>query len=163
MYPKFYNSVISDRIAKDLDIDLAEPYIQIQTILSNKTFLANKAKTFEEEKKVADKAPVDSITIQNIGLTKASKTITKNDNQSKNFSYIIKFADLYFEDSAIMLKDRLFNGFNIKNVSIDKLSANNFRVYIGPFKSLDSIKNGFNNILNLDFENIEILKLWKKN
>jgi len=159
MYPKFYNSVISDRIAKDLDIDLAEPYIQIQTILSNKTFLANKAKTFEEEKKVADKAPVDSITIQNIGLTKASKTIIKNDNQSRNFSYIIKFADLYFEDSAIMLKDRLFKEFNIKNVSIDRLSANNFRVYIGPFKSLDSIKKGFNNILNLDFENIEILKL----
>lgn len=157
-YPKFYNSVISDRIAKDLDIDLAEPYIQIQTILSNKTFLANKAKTFEEEKNVANKAPVESITIQNIGLTKSSKTI-KNDKQSKNFSYIIKFADLYFEDSAIMLKDRLIKEFNIKNVSIDKLSANNFRVYIGPFKSLDSIKNGFNGILNLDFENIEILKL----
>ena len=158
-YPKFYNSVISDRIAKDLDLDLSEPYIKIQTILSNKTFLANKAKTFDEEKKVANKAPVDSISIQNIGLTKTTNLIIKNDSQSKNFNYIIKFADLYFEDSAIMLKDRLFKEFNIKNVSIDKLSTNNFRVYIGPFKSLDSIKNGFNDILNLDFENIEILKL----
>jgi len=157
-YPIFYNSVISDRIAKDLDIDLSEPYIQIQTILSNNSFLANKTKTFEEEKKVADKAPVDSITIQNIGLTKNSKVV-KNENKSKNFSYIIKFADLYFEDSAIMLKDRLIKEFNIKNVSINKLSTNSFRVYIGPFKSLGSIKNGFNDILNLDFENIEILKL----
>ncbi len=157
-YPKFYNSVISERIAKELDLNLLEPYIQIQTILSSNSFLANKAKTFEEEKKVADKAPVDSITIQNIGITETSK-VTKNINEFKNFRYIIKFADLYFEDSAIMLKERLFNEFNIKNVSIYKLSTNSFRVYIGPFKSLDSLKNGFNDINNLDFENIEILKL----
>ena len=31
-YPLFYNSVISNRIAKDLDIDKSEPYIKIQTI-----------------------------------------------------------------------------------------------------------------------------------
>ena len=157
-YPIFNNSVISNRISKEIDLNLNEPYIEIIEILHNSSFVAKKAKTFEEEKKVADKAPVDSITIQNIGITETSK-VTKNINEFKNFRYIIKFADLYFEDSAIMLKERLFNEFNIKNVSIDKLSTNSFRVYIGPFKSLDSLKNGFNDINNLDFENIEILKL----
>ena len=46
-YPIFYNSVISDRIAKDLDIEESEPYIKIQTVISNSSFIINKAKTFD--------------------------------------------------------------------------------------------------------------------
>ena len=72
---------------------------------------------------------------------------------------IIKFADLYFEDSANMLKERLFNEFNIKNVSIKKFSNNEFRVYIGPFNNLDVLKNAFDKVTKTDFENIEIVKL----
>ena len=69
-YPIFYNSVISDRIAKDLEIDLSEPYIQLQTINSKNTFVADKTKTFDEEKKVANKVPVENISIQDISLEK---------------------------------------------------------------------------------------------
>tara|TARA_B100001250_G_scaffold405652_1_gene423483 strand:- start:2629 stop:3387 length:759 start_codon:yes stop_codon:yes gene_type:complete len=158
-YPKFYNSVISQRIAKDLEIDQSEPYIKIQTINSRNSFIANKAKTFDEEKKVATKAPVESITIKNIGLTKEIKENNKIEKKIIEFNYIIKFADLYFEDSAIMLKDRLLDEYKINNVSIKKLSNNSFRVYKGPYKNLKSIKNAFNSILNLDFDNIEIIKL----
>jgi len=157
-YPFFYNSVISDRIAKDLNLNLSEPYIQIQTINNNNTFVANKAKTFDEEKKVANKAPVASITIQNISISQ-NKESKKEDNKINNFNYIIKFADLYFENSAYVLKDRLFKEFKITNVSIKKLSNNSFRVYKGPFNNLESIKKAYNDINNLDFENIEIIKL----
>ena len=65
-FPLFYNSVISKRISKELDIDLIEPYVEIQTINSNKSFIANKAKTFDEEKNVANKAPIEEITIKNL-------------------------------------------------------------------------------------------------
>ena len=65
----FYNAVISKRIAKELEIDLLEPYIAVQTINTSGAFVAKKAKTFKEEKKVADKAPVDGITIENLGDT----------------------------------------------------------------------------------------------
>ena len=157
-YPKFYNSVISDRIAKDLEINPLEPYIKIQTINNKNSFIANKAKTFDEEKKVALKVPVESITIKNIGVTD-TKQNKKKPKKKLKFNYIIKFADLYFEDSAIMLKKRLINEFNIKNVLIKKISENNFRVYKGPFKNLEAIKNEFFNIKNLDFENIEFIKL----
>ena len=58
-----------------------------------------------------------------------------------------------------MLKDRLFKEFKITNVSIKKLSNNSFRVYKGPFNNLESIKKAYNDINNLDFENIEIIKL----
>ena len=156
-YPFFYNSVISDRIAKDLEIDLSEPYIQIQTININNTFVANKAKTFDEEKKVANKVPVDSISIKNISINQ--KSLKKKKIKINNFKYIIKFADLYFKESAYMLKDRLSKEFSIKEVKINKISDNNYRVYMGPFNNLESIKKAFENINNLDFENIEIIKL----
>jgi len=160
-YPTFYNSVISDRIANDLNIDLSEPYVQIQTLNSNNSFIANKAITFDEEKNVANKAPVENVSIISIGH---SKELNKKNNDKKinNFNYIIKFADLFFEDSAVMLKNRLLDEFNINNVNIKKLSKNNYRIYKGPFNSLESIKKEFIDINNLDFENIEIIKLWKK-
>ena len=157
-YPKFYNSVVSDRIAKDLNIDLTEPYIRIQTLNSNAIFVANKAKMFDEEKRVANKAPVDNITIKNIGKPEKIKKRASNKKKTK-FKYIIKFADLYFKDSAIILKNRLNNEYKINNVFIKKLSENSFRVYKGPFSNLESIKKEFNDIVNINFENIEIIKL----
>ena len=159
-YPNFYNSVISQRIAEELEIDPKQPYINLQTINLSSTTIANKAVTYEEERKVADKAPVEGISIKNIGI--------ENNNTDENvqakieldkFNYIIKIADLFFEDSALMLKKRLENEFNIQNILIKKMSQNTFRVYKGPFIDLDSIKNEFNNIDKLKFENIEILKL----
>jgi len=160
-YPLFYNSVISKRIAEELEIDSEEPYVEIQTININNSFIINKAKTFNEEKKVANKAPVENIVIQNIGKTsiisnKKNKKLLKTKNK---FHYIIKIADLYFEDSAKMLINRLINEYSINNIKIIKLSKNSFRVYKGPFKNLDSLKKDYNNIIKLNFENIEIIKL----
>ena len=159
-YPYFYNAVISKRIADDLEINPAEPYIAIQTINTNGAFVANKVKMFKEEKNVADKAPVDGISIENIGEKKPEikdkKNLSKN---SENFKYIIKFADLYFEDSAQLLRKRLINEYNIKNILIDKINDNVYRVYKGPFDNLNSIKNEFDIINNMNFDNIDIIKL----
>ena len=156
--PIFYNSVITNRIVNELSINPNEPYIFIETINSNNLYVANDVKTFDEEKEVANKAPVDDIMIQNISLeTETKESNTKN--FVTNFNYIIKFGDFYFEDSAIMLKNRLFEEYNIKNILIKKLSQNNFRVYKGPYKDFEKLKKGFHNIENLDFDSIEIIKL----
>ena len=159
-YPYFYNAVISKRIADDLDINPAEPYIAIQTINTNGAFVANKVKMFKEEKKVANKAPVDGISIENIGEKKPESKDKKNlIKNSGNFKYIIKFADLYFEDSAKLLKKRLIIEYNIKNISIDKINNNVYRVYKGPFDNLNSIKKEFAVINKMNFDNIDIIKL----
>ena len=156
--PIFYNSVITNRIVNELSINPDEPYIFIETINSNNLYVANDVKTFDEEKEVANKAPVDDIMIQNISLeTETKESNTKN--FVTDFNYIIKFGDFYFEDSAIMLKNRLFEEYNIKNILIKKLSQNNFRVYKGPYKDFEKLKKGFHNIENLDFDSIEIIKL----
>ena len=156
--PIYYNSVITNRIASELSINPSEPYVHIETINSNKLYVANDVKTFDEEKEVANKAPVDDIMVQSISLeTEKKESIIEN--FVTNFNYIIKFADFYFEDSAIMLKNRLFEEYKIENILIKKLSQNNFRVYKGPYKDFEKLKKGFHNIENLDFDSIEIIKL----
>ena len=156
--PAFYNSVITKRIVSELLINPNEPYVYIETINSNKLYVANDVKTFDEEKEVANKAPVEDIMIQSISLETEIKE-SKTNNFVTNFNYIIKFADFYFEDSAIMLKNRLFEEHKIENILIKKLSQNNFRVYKGPYKDFEKLKKGFHNIENLDFDSIEIIKL----
>ncbi len=159
-YPTFYNSVISKRIAKELDIDENEPYIELKTLDQSNSFIIGKAKTFDEEKEVANKAPVDGIKIENI--SNELKVVNTNDNikPKDSFKYIIKIADLYFLDSAKILKNRLLNEYSIKNIKIKKMSKNRYRIYKGPFIDLESIKNDYKDIIRLDFENIEIIKLW---
>ena len=63
-YPYFYNSVISRRISKELELDILEPYIEIKEIIQGSSFIAKKTKTYDEEKNVAEKAPVEQIEIK---------------------------------------------------------------------------------------------------
>ena len=153
-YPNFYNSVISIRISETLEIDQKEPYVEIKELLENSLFVAKKSKTFDEEKKVAAKAPVEDIKIKNL-----SNNITKNEKiVNKNFIYIIKIADFYFEKSAKDMVLRIKKETIIKEVKVNKISTTKFRVFLGPFQNLDSLKNEFNAINTLQFENIEIIK-----
>ena len=72
-FSDFYNSVISKRIAEDLDLDFNEPLLEIALVSRNSTFIAKKSKTFEEEKKVAEKAPIDGIQIKDLNSTPKKK------------------------------------------------------------------------------------------
>ena len=153
-YPPFYNSVLSKRISDELNIDIENPYVEIYEILPNSFFIANKAKTFDEEKEVAMKAPVESISIKNInGDIGASKKLKKN-----KFDYILKIADFYYKHTAILMSDRITIETNSRNVKIMDLSSTQYRVYLGPFNNLNSLQKGFNDINILEFENIEIIK-----
>jgi len=152
-YPYFYNSVISFRISKDLEIDELEPYVEIKELLEGSSFIAKKAKTFDEEKNVASKMPIDDIQI-----TDLSNNEKKSKVNIKKFSYIIKIADFYFEKSADQMKTRVLTETSIKKVNINKLSRNKFRVYLGPFNNLNALKNSFNAINVLQFDTIEIIK-----
>ena len=155
-YPNFFNSVISKRIYEELELNESEPYVEITTISENSTFLAKKAKMHDEEKQVAEKAPVEGISINDLSLNKKkNKRIQKKDK----FNYIIKIADFYYENTAIMMQKRIKDELNLNSSKISKISNTSFRVYLGPFDNLESLKNAFNDITPLNFENIEIIKL----
>lgn len=154
-FSDFYNSVITLRIAEEISLDLKEPYIELVLISQNSTFVAKKAKTFKEEKKVAEKAPVDGIQIDNLGQTIDPKEEITKDSV---FNYSIKVADFYHKDSAKNMSDRIINETNIKNPIIKRISNTKYRVLLGPFNDIKKLKESFNDIKSLNFENIEILK-----
>ena len=154
-FSDFYNSVITLRIAEEISLDLKEPYIELVLISQNSTFVAKKAKTFKEEKKVAEKAPVDGIQIDNLGETIDPKEEITKDSV---FNYSIKVADFYHKDSAKSMSDRIINETNIKNPIIKRISNTKYRVLLGPFNDIKKLKESFNDIKSLNFENIEILK-----
>jgi hypothetical protein len=122
-FSDFYNSVITSRIAEELSLNLNEPYINLVLISQNSTFVAKKAKTFKEEKKVAEKAPVDGIQIDNLGEINQQK---KEAIKEEFFSYSIKIADFYYKDSARtcliellmkqILRTLLFKQYLIRNI-----------------------------------------------
>ena len=136
-YPLFNNAVLSLRIADEIGLNENEPYVEILEVIEDTIFVAKRAKTFEEEKKVANKAP---------------------NELSKKFSYEIKIADFYFNDTASLLVDRIVKETKIKDAKIKKINEKKYRVYAGPFNNINSLQKSFNDISILEFENIEIIK-----
>ena len=65
-YPEFYKILITEKVAKKLNLDKEFPYVEILEIKKNKSFVAGEAKIFNEEKKIHSKAPVETVFIDNI-------------------------------------------------------------------------------------------------
>jgi len=153
-YPLFNNSILSKRIADLIDLNITNPYVEIYEILENSSSIIKKTKTFEEEKKVADKAPVETISINDLNK---KKKIKKKINKVK-FNYVVKIADLYYRDSAETLIKRI-KKLTPKNViRLQVITKTKYRVFLGPFYNIKSLQNAYNDINILNFENIEIIK-----
>ena len=154
-FSSFYNSIITKRIAETLKLNPKEPFIEIILISKNSTFIAKKAKTFEEEKKVAVKAPIDGIKISNL-----NNNLIDNEKKISNhkFSYSIKVADFYYKNTANLMIDRIKIETSIRDIKLIELSKTNYRVLLGPFNDINSLKESFEKMNSLYFENLEILK-----
>ena len=152
-FSNFYNSIISSRIAEELELDIAEPFVELILISKNSTFVAKKTKTFDEEKLVAEKAPVDGIQINDLNNKKNKKKIIKN----KKFSYSIKIADFYYKESAEMMMNRIKSEISVDFIRVIKLSKTKYRLLIGPFNDIKSLKTSFEKMNAFNFENLEIL------
>ena len=154
-FSNFYNSIISNRIAETLELNPDEPYIEITLISKQSTFIAKKAKTFEEEKEVAEKAPIDGIKINDLNDSSINKS--KKFSNDK-FSYSIKVADFYYKKTANLMIDRIKTETSITNIKLIELTKTNYRVLLGPFNDINSLKESFEKMNSLYFENLVILK-----
>ena len=149
----FYNSIFSKRIFDELDISLKEPYVEISKIRENKTFIAKKSKTFDEEKKVANKAPVKSISINEIGTPKSKEL-----DDRRSFNYSIKITEFYFLKNAKELKKRIKNETKLNNINIISINDTKHQVLLGPYSNINTLQSAYNSINNLNFENIELIR-----
>ena len=153
-YSPIYNSVINKKIANYLDLDIDNPFVEIFVIKKNNIFIAKKAKTFDEEKKVANKVPVSDINI------KVISDVEKEPKKEKSkIKYIINIGEFYYLNSAKSLKNRIKTDTSIKNIKIQKLSDKKYRIYSGPFDSFSAIKDTYFKINQLGFESLDILKI----
>ena len=153
-YPIIYNSVITNRIAEELELNYEDPYVEIIEIRKNDTFIAKKAKTFDEEINVANKAPVTDININIISNEPENTEI-----RSKKNEYIINIGEYYYLDSAKVVKNRLINEANLTNVKIKKISKNKFRVYVGSYFLFNAMKDPYFAISKLGFEHLDVIKI----
>jgi hypothetical protein len=54
--------------------------------------------------------------------------------------------------------NRINNETKLKKMTIKKLSKTKYRVLLGPFNDIKKLEESFNEIISLNFENLEILK-----
>ena len=99
-YDNFYKALISKSIAEKLNLSLEFPFVEINEIKLNKSFVAKKAVTDNAEKKIANKAPIDLIDINNISQQKI-----KIENKTQSYSILV--AEFYNLSSAELLKKKL--------------------------------------------------------
>ena len=152
-YPDFYKILITKPVADKLKIDKELPLIEILEIKKNKSFIAKKAKMFEEETKIPSKAPVTTVQISDI----AKK---KNVYGKKNIQSIyILVASFYTSEAASILKKRIIKeipNYDVKKLRINKRSNKEFEVISGPYKSINLLKNDYIVIKNFGFEELDI-------
>ena len=69
-YPDYYKILVTEPVAKTLNINYELPMIEVLEVKKNKSFIAKKAKMYQEEKKISSNAPVTSVKIANISKKK---------------------------------------------------------------------------------------------
>jgi len=153
-YPKIFNVVLTKKISTILELNLENPYVEIFEVKKNKTFIAGETNTFEEEKNVAETAPVEEIKMDD--LSKEEINNEKGFTPKKKFILVI--SDFYYYDSARNLRDELIKKTQINNFSIKKINDKKYRLSVGPFKNFNSLKSTYISLNNLGFEDLNIYR-----
>ncbi len=153
-YPDFYKILITEKVAKSLNLNLELPLVEILEIKKNKSFVAKKAKIFNEEKKIPSNAPVTSVKISNISKNKdTKKRIDKDD-------FIILIATFYSNSTAEFLKERITKeipNFDQKKLKIVKQSNKEINLISGPYNTINLMKNDYILLKGFGFEELDII------
>ena len=153
-YPEFYKILITEAVANKLKLSKNLPILEIVEVKKNKSFIAKEAKTFNEEKKISSKAPVENIKISNI-----SKEVSKKNNKTSEQIYIL-LGSFYSIDTANFLKKRIRKDvpeFNINKLKIKKNNIKENLVISGPYNSINSVKNDYILLKTFGFEELDII------
>ena len=151
-YNNFYKVLISKDIAEKLDLDASFPFIEIYEIKNNKSFIAKKAITDTAEKKIANKAPVTKINIDNLTEEKIKKKKLKD--------YSILVAEFYSLESAEILKKRLVSilqNSNYQLIYIVKKNDKSYKLLMGPYNTINKLKNDYIVLNDSNFEDLDII------
>ena len=152
-YPDFYKILITKPIMDELELSVDLPILEILEIKKNKLFVAEKARIYNEEKRISSNAPVTSVKISNISKDKKKKIINK---PNKIFIHIGTF---YSADTANFLKQRIVkevSDFDINKLKIRQISKKETHVISGPYTSVNLLKNDYIKLKTFGFEELDI-------
>ena len=152
-YDNFYKVLISVEIAEELNLDLNFPYVEVNEIKKNKSFIAKKAITENVEKKIANKAPITKINIDNLNKSKKIKK-----TKLKNYSILV--AEFYSLESAEILKKRLMSiliSSNYKQIYIKRKNDKSYKLLMGPYNTIKKLKNDYIVLSDSNFEDLDII------
>ena len=153
-YPDFYKILITEKVAKKLNLNIDFPIVEILEIKKNKSFVAKKAKIFNEEKKISSNAPVTSVQISNISKNKGSKS-------KKNIEkFFILIGSFYANETAIFLKQRITKeipDYDVKKLKIEKKRTKEINLISGPYSTINLMKNDYIQLREFGFEELDII------
>ncbi len=152
-YPDFYKILITAPTAEELNLNNNLPILEITEIKKNKSFIAKKAKIYNEEKKIPSKAPVASVQISNISKNKKKNSSIKKDN-----IYIL-IGTFYSTDTAKFLKQRIIKEvaeLNNKKLKIKKIKNKETQLISGPYSTINLLKNDYIRLKSFGFEELDI-------
>tara|TARA_B110000971_G_scaffold208205_1_gene233140 strand:+ start:101 stop:811 length:711 start_codon:yes stop_codon:yes gene_type:complete len=152
-YDNFYKVLISKSIVKELELSSEFPFVEITEIIPMKSFIAKKAITQDEEKKIANRAPIDLININNISKKKKLEI-------KKEKSYSIRVTDFYSLNSAEFLKERLLTilkDSNYKLIYIKKINEKKYELLMGPYNTINKLRNDYIVLTDSNFEDLDII------
>ena len=152
-YPDFYKIMITKPVADKLDLNNDLPILEIIEIKKNKSFVVAKAKIFNEEKKIPHKAPVATVQISNISKNK-SKVMNKITDE-----IFIHIATFYSANTAKFLRERIISELTTldqKKLKINKINNKETQVILGPYISVNLLKNDYIKLKNYGFEELDI-------
>ena len=152
-YPDFFKALITNKISLHLELNKDLPFIEIQERVKNKSFVAEKAVTFFEEKKVLTKIPITEVKIDNISKQKNFL----NKKNVKNYSILI--GEFYSDKWAFNLIELLINEDIKKEVfKVKKLNKNKYQLIAGPYTAISTLKNDYFKLNKYGFDNLDIIQ-----
>ncbi|MBA1338178.1 MAG: hypothetical protein FD549_000070 [Pelagibacterales bacterium] len=150
-YPEFYKILITKAVADKLILNTNDPLVDIEELKKNKSFTAAKSETFKEEQKIHNKAPVTNVTVNNISKNKFIKV------NSKKYSIIV--ASFYNNNSALILKNKIkseLTYLDFKKMLIKTNKKNTYQLILGPYNTINLLKNDYISLKDYGFEELEI-------
>ena len=147
-YKKEREIIVPSKYIDLLELNYNLPIVKIETIRKNKTFKADTAKIFEEEKKITQNAEIKNVDIVDLSKNNSSK----NKNLNK---LIIYYGDFTFKNSALDMVSLLKK--DIKNLNPTVIQVNKkFRVKVASINDINEFDIFFNKIVNTKFDNYNI-------
>jgi len=148
-YKKEREIIIPNRYIDLLELNYNLPIVKIESLRSNKTFKADTAKIFDEEKKISQNVEIKNVDIIDLSKNNSSK----KDNLNK---LIIYYGDYTFKNSALDMVSLLKK--EIKNLNPNVIQVNKkFRVKVATINDITEFDIFFSKIVNTKFDNYNII------